>query len=509
MASEATSASTTRSSSPEPGPVHLLVLVHGMWGHSGHLAELNRIAKETHSKPNADGERMITLLSTTNQEDSTYDGIDWGGERVAQEVLDKVEELEKAGNTVTKLSVTGYSLGGLVSRYVVGILSQKGFFDKVQPINFNTIATPHIGLPRYPSWVSSLFSALGPKLLSRTGEQFYCADEWSPNGRPLLVVMADPDRVFHQALTKFKNLRIFANAVNDVTVPYVTAAIETEDPFAEHESNGIQLVMDEEHPSIIKSWSFSDEPLAPPEKVAVLSKEWLTSWKPRKPFLPPALQMRFPLNLLLYTLLPLLIPTFISLALIRFSLASRSSRARIKALEEKYSGESERSKLIHILAELEREVELGTAAEFVESDLAADEGAEPKNTTSTHPSATASTISLPASGASTPKSRWCSKSSTATPPQTKSARSSPPPSTFQIPPSTLIRLKEKEHPILSEHQYQIAAWLNTLPHLKKETAFFPDLRNAHAMIISRDVKRFPSHRRGENVIRHWAEHLEI
>lgn len=113
---------------------------------------------------------------------------------------------------------------------VCSILSQKGFFEKVQPINFNTIATPHIGLPRYPSWVSSLFSALGPKLLSRTGEQFYSVDKWSPSGRPLLVVMADPgqsvyqnprsrqvnmstvDRVFYQALLKFKNLRIFANA---------------------------------------------------------------------------------------------------------------------------------------------------------------------------------------------------------------------------------------------------------------------------------------------------------
>ena len=31
-----------------------------------------------------------------------------------------------------------------------------------------------------------------PRLLSRTGEQFYCADKWSPSGRPLLEVMADP-----------------------------------------------------------------------------------------------------------------------------------------------------------------------------------------------------------------------------------------------------------------------------------------------------------------------------
>lgn len=29
--------------------------------------------------------------------------------------------------------------------------------------------------------------------------------------------------------------------VNDKTVPYVTAAIETSDPFVDHETNGIQM----------------------------------------------------------------------------------------------------------------------------------------------------------------------------------------------------------------------------------------------------------------------------
>lgn len=103
-----------------------------------------------------------------------------------------MQELEKDGKKVSRFSVTGYSLGGLVARYVVGVLHQRNFFKNVAPVNFNTIATPHIGLPRYPSLISSLASSLGPKLLSRTGEQFYCADQWSPSGRPLIEVMADP-----------------------------------------------------------------------------------------------------------------------------------------------------------------------------------------------------------------------------------------------------------------------------------------------------------------------------
>lgn len=35
-------------------------------------------------------------------------------------MADKVEELEKDGDIVTRFSVTGYSLGGLVARYLVG-----------------------------------------------------------------------------------------------------------------------------------------------------------------------------------------------------------------------------------------------------------------------------------------------------------------------------------------------------------------------------------------------------
>jgi len=65
-------------------PVHLLVLIHGMWGHPGDLAELNRVIRETY--PETD-DTLEILLAESNRDESTYDGIDWGGERVTQEVL--------------------------------------------------------------------------------------------------------------------------------------------------------------------------------------------------------------------------------------------------------------------------------------------------------------------------------------------------------------------------------------------------------------------------------------
>lgn len=158
---------------------------------------------------------------------------------------------------VTRFSVTGYSLGGLVARYLLGVLHQRKFFDTVEPVNFTTVATPHIGIVQYPNWRSRTFAFLGPRLLSRTGEQFYAVDKWSATGRSLLEVMADPgtsrlltaqstfahgsptERVFYQALTLFPHKCFYANAVNDITVPYPTAAVDTEDIFADHTWNGM------------------------------------------------------------------------------------------------------------------------------------------------------------------------------------------------------------------------------------------------------------------------------
>jgi hypothetical protein len=53
-----------------------------MWGNPKHLAELDRIIRETKSED----VELDVLLAETNRDDATYDGIDWGGERVAQEV---------------------------------------------------------------------------------------------------------------------------------------------------------------------------------------------------------------------------------------------------------------------------------------------------------------------------------------------------------------------------------------------------------------------------------------
>lgn len=130
------------------------------------------------------------------------------------------------------------------------------------------------------------------------------------------------------------------------------------------------------------------------------------------------------------------------MAIFRLSLASRSSRARIKQLEQDAHSAGQ-EKLADILAELEIEVE-EAVVDMID-----------------HP--------VPSSS-----------------PLYKSSKKSSP-----------------AQPILAPSHKKIVNWLNLLP-IKKELAYFPGVRNSHAVIVCRDVERFEFHREGEGLIRHWA-----
>jgi len=71
--------------------VHLLVACHGMWGNPNHLAELARHAREKFAQEDTGEEatELVLLVAQTNRDSATYDGIDWGGERIADEVSPK------------------------------------------------------------------------------------------------------------------------------------------------------------------------------------------------------------------------------------------------------------------------------------------------------------------------------------------------------------------------------------------------------------------------------------
>ena len=53
---------------------------------------------------------------------------------VCFEIEEEIEKLARAGQEITRISLVGYSLGGLVARFCVGLLDSKGFFEKIKPV---------------------------------------------------------------------------------------------------------------------------------------------------------------------------------------------------------------------------------------------------------------------------------------------------------------------------------------------------------------------------------------
>jgi len=426
--------------------IHFLVLIHGMWGNPTHLAEMHRIISETYSPETLEGDlRLEVLVAQTNRDKSTYDGIDWGGERIAEEVIEKVAELERDGmGRVARFSVIGYSLGGLLARYLIGVLYSKKFFENVEPVNFATVATPHLGLTRAGNFRTRLFARLGPHFLSRTGEHFYGVDKWAGTGKPLIEVMAEKEHVFFQGLSLFRRITIYANAVNDRTVPFVTAAIEAVDPFMDHDANGIVLHFSEQYDPILESFELPSSPPPKPPSPPFPSLAYYRNMKPRGPWLPPALQFRFPGNIIVMVFVPILFPVLIGLLAIRLGLDARASRARIRLLE---SDPLRADTLVNMLRSIEKNVD----------DAVADILDDPGETTAES----------------------------------------------ELPAPTI------HETVLTTRQHRMVTSLNSLRQLQKHFAFIHPITNSHATIISRDVKRFVLHKRGEGVLRHLAHNFEL
>ncbi|KAL9028608.1 MAG: hypothetical protein Q9196_003053 [Gyalolechia fulgens] len=241
---------------PERKADHLCVLVHGLWGNPSHLSYLAKSLREKYAE-----DKLNILVAKSNSGTYTYDGIETGGERVTQEIESLLQELEGDGAPAAKLSIVGYSLGGLIARYAIGLLHSKGWFQKIQPVNFTTFATPHLGV-RTPlrGYHSQLWNAFGSRTLSASGRQLFTIDTFRDTNRPILSLLADPDSVFMRALSLFKNRVLYANIVNDRSAPYYTTAITATDPFADLDAVKIRYlgsyspnILDPEHAAAPKS----------------------------------------------------------------------------------------------------------------------------------------------------------------------------------------------------------------------------------------------------------------
>ena len=169
--------------------------------------------------------------------------------------------------------------------------------------------------------------------------------------------------------------------------------------------------------------------------------------------------------------IPLLVPIVASLVFYRFSKSSKLSRARIKAME---GSESYQQRLIHIFSDLENRVEsafVGVVHDVAEFGV--------NTPVSPEEQANGTRKELKANG---------------------DADSTAP---------SLLASRAREKSFLTEAQKGMVKALNTIPNMKKYRAFFAEVRNSHAIIISRDPRRFEIHEKGVEILRHWAERFDL
>ncbi|PNY07769.1 hypothetical protein L195_g004273 [Trifolium pratense] len=240
-------------------PTHLIIMVNGLIGsaHNWKYAAkqfLKRYPYDTivHLQV-ISVSQVIPMCNTTNamhdvgsesnSSTLTFDGVDVTGDRLAEEVISVI----KRHPSVQKISFIAHSLGGLIARYAIAKLYERdiskelsqgnGHYENqisnqechdrkyegkiagLEPINFITSATPHLGcrghkqVPLFCGFYSleNVASRLS-RFLGKTGKHLFLTD--GKNGKPplLLQMVRDSEDIkFMSALRSFKRRVAYAN----------------------------------------------------------------------------------------------------------------------------------------------------------------------------------------------------------------------------------------------------------------------------------------------------------
>ncbi|KAG2241972.1 hypothetical protein Bca4012_054846 [Brassica carinata] len=228
-------------------PDHLIVLVHGILA-----SPSDWLYVEAEMKRRL-GRRFLIYASSSNTFTKTFGGIDGAGKRLAEEVRQVVQK----SKSLKKISFLAHSLGGLFARHAVAVLysaavSQasdgavsnsgnshllRGRIAGLEPINFITLATPHLGVrgrKQLPFLLGvpileKLAAPLAPFVVGRTGSQLFLTDN-KADKPPLLLRMASDceDLKFLSSLGAFRSRIVYANVSYDHMVGWRTSSIRRE-----------------------------------------------------------------------------------------------------------------------------------------------------------------------------------------------------------------------------------------------------------------------------------------
>lgn len=197
-------------------PDHLVVLVHGILGSSSDWTYVESELKRRL------GNKFQIHASSVNSFLQTFAGVDFCGKRLA----DEVQQIVDGTPSLTRISFVAHSLGGLFARYAIAALytpqvdliedivllgepqrqsqerpglqcHQEAKVAGLVPVNFVTLASPHLGVRgknQLPfllglPLLEEIAVPIAPFVVGQTGKQLFLTDG-KPNDQPLLLQMA-------------------------------------------------------------------------------------------------------------------------------------------------------------------------------------------------------------------------------------------------------------------------------------------------------------------------------
>ena len=185
---------------------HLIFVQHGMFGTSHFFDNFKQKLESAFTD-------SIVILPNKNNFLKSLGGTQTCGDNLVKSVE---EALAKYPDT-TDISFIGHSFGGILSRYAIGVLESKNIFDKVKPLAYVSISTPHTGVVTDSKIIEVCLK--------------YCTGETGKDliDRTTLKTMSEPNSSYMIGLNKFKLKLLYGNLHNDTVVAQTACLCENED----------------------------------------------------------------------------------------------------------------------------------------------------------------------------------------------------------------------------------------------------------------------------------------
>ncbi|CAM0875027.1 unnamed protein product [Alopecurus aequalis] len=269
-------------------PTHLVVTVNGIVGSADNWGYAAKHFIKKHP------EDVVVHCSGCNSATRTFDGVDVMGRRLAEEVGDLptadclkthiylVISVVGCRPELEKISFVAHSLGGLVARYAIALLYENETatqtdcheeYEKdvndacsnqptgrckiagLEPINFITFATPHLGtrshkqMPLLRGSYRLEKMAFGMSWIAgRSGKHLFLKDIEDEKPPLLLQMVTDyGDLHFISALRSFKRRAVYSNICGDFIVGWRTSSIRRQHELPKKED----FVDDGKYPHVV------------------------------------------------------------------------------------------------------------------------------------------------------------------------------------------------------------------------------------------------------------------